>query len=88
MAETTCFVLIDREALVEEEYLAQGADLSLAIECGAVELAESNGLNPVDVGDDSGHILIERGRHLTAEVAGRFCLAGNGRTCLRFGRRD
>jgi hypothetical protein len=31
----------------------------LAIEGGAVHLAESVGLNPIDVGNDSGHILIE-----------------------------
>jgi hypothetical protein len=56
----------------------------LTIECGAVHLAESVGLNAIDVGNDSGHILIERGGHLTAEVAGGFCLAGSGRTSLRF----
>jgi hypothetical protein len=61
----------------------------LAIEGGAVHLGESVGLNPIDVGNDSGHILIERGGHLTAEVAGGFCLAGSGCTSLRFtGRWD
>jgi len=69
MAETACFVLIDREALIEEQQLPQGANLSLAIETSAVHLAESVGLNPIDVGNDPCHILIERGRHLTAEVA-------------------
>jgi hypothetical protein len=41
----------------------------LAIETGAVHLAESVYFNPIDVGDDPRHILIERGRHLTADVA-------------------
>jgi len=69
MAEAARFVLIDRKMFVEEQQLPQGADLSLAIETSAVHLAESVGLNPIDVGNDPGHILIERGRHLTAEVA-------------------
>jgi hypothetical protein len=52
-----------------------------------VHLAESVGLNPIDVGNDSRHILIERGRHLTAEVPGGLCFAGNGCTSLRFAGR-
>jgi hypothetical protein len=70
MAETACFVLIDREVFIEDQQLPQGADLSLAIQTGAVHLAESVGLNPIDFGNDPRHILIERGGHLTAEVAG------------------
>jgi len=50
MAETACFVLMDREALIEEQQLPQGANLSLAIERRAVHLAESFGLNPINVG--------------------------------------
>jgi hypothetical protein len=61
----------------------------LAIECGACHLAESVGLNPINVGNHSGHILIERGGHLTDEVAGGIYLAGDGCTSLRFtGRWD
>jgi hypothetical protein len=84
MAETAGFVLIDGEALIEEEQLAEGVDLSLAIERGAVHLAESVGLNAIEVGNDFGHVLIEGGGHLTGEVAGGFCLAGSGCTSLRF----
>jgi hypothetical protein len=45
-------------------------NLSLAIETSAVHLAESVGFNSIDVSNDPGHILIERGRHLAAEIAG------------------
>jgi hypothetical protein len=62
--------LIDREMFIEEQQLPQGADLSLAMEAGAFHLAESVSLNPIDGSNDPRHILIERGRHLTAEVAG------------------
>jgi hypothetical protein len=72
MAETARFVLIDREMFVEEHEFPQGMDLSLAIKCGAVHLAESVGLNPIHVGNDSRHIVIERSRHLTAKVVCRF----------------
>jgi hypothetical protein len=68
MAETACFVLMDREALIEEQQLPQGANLSLAIERRAVHLAESFGLNPINVGNHPRHILIERERHPATKI--------------------
>src|SRR6266851_8345247 len=78
MAETACFVLMDREALIEEQQLSQGADLSLAIERGAVHLAESVGLNPIDVGNDPRHIPIEGGRHPATKIVLWICCAWSG----------
>jgi hypothetical protein len=52
-------------------------------------LAQSIGLDPIKFGNDPRHILIERWRHLTDEVAGGIYLAGDGCTSLRFtGRWD
>jgi hypothetical protein len=70
MAETARFVLIDREMLIENQQLPQGVDLSLAVEAGAVHLAESVGFNPIDVSNDLGYILIEGVRHPAGETAG------------------
>jgi hypothetical protein len=83
MAKTASLVLIDREMLIEEQQLPERADLPLAVERGMFDLAESIGLNSIDVGNDPRHILVEGRRHLTAEIARSLCLAGNGCTNLR-----
>jgi hypothetical protein len=75
MTEAACFVLIDREMFIEEQQLPQGADLSLAIERGVFHLAESVGLNPINVGNNPRHILIERGRHAANKIVLWICRA-------------
>jgi hypothetical protein len=70
MAKTARLVLIDRETLIEEQQLSQDANLPLAIERRIFHLAESVGLNPINFRNDPRHILIERCRYLTAEIAG------------------
>src|SRR4029077_11323472 len=68
MAETACFVLIDRQMLIEEQQLPQGMDLSLTIKGGLVHLAERVGLDAIDVSYDLGNVVVETERHLTTKV--------------------
>jgi hypothetical protein len=71
MTETASFILLYREALIEQQQLSQSADLPLPIERSLVHLAQGIGLNAIEVSNDSGNFLVEVRRHLSRELLRR-----------------
>ena len=71
VAETACLVLVDGKMLVEEQQLAQGTDLSLAIQRCLTHLGKCVGLDPIEVSDNPCNVLVEGGRHLPGTIISR-----------------
>ena len=59
---------MDGEVLVEDEQLAQGADLSLTVERGVQKLGEGLVFDTVDLVFYAEDLPIEGGRHSTGEI--------------------
>ena len=65
MTKTACLVLVHRQVFIEEQQLPQRADLSFAIERGAIHLLQRARFYAVKISDNPRHILIERWWHLS-----------------------